>query len=453
MARNIYIGVPVTKTVTNLIGQIGDFEDGTWKVVNSESYCKLSSTHKFGTNSLVMRQAEAATELSYTLKNGNQILVQLDNAHTYYASIWVNTQSLETSCDIYWPIAEPPVMSGAKNTKINEWQQHSVVFKRNTFTNDQYPIRIDVNNYPGNTIRVYFDGLMIIDLTATFGAGNEPDKAWCDQNIAFTTNTTSVNWSVARKINNLYLGVNNQARKIIKGYIGVNGVARQFFGEFVEAGTYWLIDANGTKEYSANGTLVKSSSTKTTWTCPSAGTYSIELHASGGRGGNGAGDSHFTVIFDNPTWAAAAGGGGGGGGSGCIIKSVSLTAKVYNIAIDTNRETRFHIDENNIYYVKDGADGGDGDAFALGGSSSADGGQGGSRGSCGSSATNLATNGEIGDQDSIGGAYASADGGRGGSGGSTIGAYGDGGDGGDATQSGGDYGQSGQPGAIIIRKL
>lgn len=450
MARNIYIGVPVTKTVTNLIGQIGDFEDGTWKVVDSEKHCVLSSTHKFGAKSLVMRQAEAATELLYTLKNNGQILVQLDNTHTYYASIWVNTQSLETSCDIYWPIAEPSVMSGAKNTKINEWQQHSVVFKRNMFTNGQYPVRIDANNYPGNNIRVYFDGLMIVDLTATFGAGNEPDKAWCDQNIAFTTSTTTVNWSVSRKVSNLYLGVGDKARKVIKGYIGVNGVARQFFGEFVEAGTYWLINADGTKEYNANGTLVKSSSTKTSWTCPSAGTYSIELHATGGRGGNGEGDNDFTMVFDNPQWSAAAAGGGGGGGSGCIIQNISLSQKSYKISIDESNETRFHIDENISYYVRNGSSGENGNADSFG-VPSADGGQGGSVGA--TNATNIARTGTSGDQDAIMGAYASASGGDGGSGGSTIGSYGDGGAGGSASQNGGNSGQYGKPGAIIIRKL
>ena len=31
----------------------------------------------------------------------------------------------------------------------------------------------------------YTDGLMIIDLTEAFGAGNEPSQAWCDANIPF----------------------------------------------------------------------------------------------------------------------------------------------------------------------------------------------------------------------------------------------------------------------------
>lgn len=230
LATGIYVGVQTQKPVTNLVGPIGNFESGTWTVPTSQQgYVLISSTHKFGSMSLVMRQAAAATELTYTLTSNGQTLVPLDNTHTYYVSIWVNTQSLETSCDIYWPIAEPSVLSGAKNTKANEWQQHSAIVKRNSFTNGEYPVRIDTNNYPGNTVRVYFDGLMIVDLTAAFGAGNEPDKDWCDANISFTETTMTTTRSVARNVNNVYVGIGGVARKVKKAYIGVDGVARLFY--------------------------------------------------------------------------------------------------------------------------------------------------------------------------------------------------------------------------------
>ena len=32
---------------------------------------------------------------------------------------------------------------------------------------------------------VYWDDIMVIDLTAIFGAGNEPDKTWCDTHIVY----------------------------------------------------------------------------------------------------------------------------------------------------------------------------------------------------------------------------------------------------------------------------
>ena len=33
---------------------------------------------------------------------------------------------------------------------------------------------------------IWCDGLMIVDLTAAFGAGAEPTQAWCDKNLVFT---------------------------------------------------------------------------------------------------------------------------------------------------------------------------------------------------------------------------------------------------------------------------
>ena len=79
---------------------------------------------------------------------------------------------------------------------------------------------------------MWFDGLMLVDLTATFGSGNEPDKDWCDANIAFTISTTEVEWwdtslqPIARTVIKPYVGVDGVARTVTKGYVGVGGVAR-----------------------------------------------------------------------------------------------------------------------------------------------------------------------------------------------------------------------------------
>ena len=232
MAKKIYIGIPTNFTVTNMIGIVGDFELGDFKVTSAEgSYLYSSSNHKFGTQSLLFSQANSSPELTYTLRNSNgQMSFPLNNTHTYYFSIWINqATSLNISFDMYWPIAEPSIMSGVKNTALNQWQQHSIVFTRSGFSNGNYPIRIDCNNYPGNSAQMRVDGMMLIDLTATFGAGNEPDKEWCDSNIQFTTSSTSVKKGVAREVSKLYVGVNGIARKITKGYVGVGGIARLFF--------------------------------------------------------------------------------------------------------------------------------------------------------------------------------------------------------------------------------
>ena len=38
----------------------------------------------------------------------------------------------------------------------------------------------------------HFDGLVVIDLTATFGSGNEPDKDWCDRHIDYFDGITTI---------------------------------------------------------------------------------------------------------------------------------------------------------------------------------------------------------------------------------------------------------------------
>jgi hypothetical protein len=36
---------------------------------------------------------------------------------------------------------------------------------------------------------MWFDGIMLIDLTEAFGAGNEPSVSWCDANIPYFIGT------------------------------------------------------------------------------------------------------------------------------------------------------------------------------------------------------------------------------------------------------------------------
>lgn len=93
--------------------------------------------------------------------------------------------------------------------------------------------------------------ILVLNLTTAFGSGNEPTKAWCDQNITYSPiynrriidiyNTSRA--SVATRLPRGYIGVNGKARRIIKGYIGVNGKAQQFYG-FQEqpAGNYNTIN-------------------------------------------------------------------------------------------------------------------------------------------------------------------------------------------------------------------
>ena len=232
MAKKAYIGVQTSHTYTNMLGGIGDMETGAvYKTTAEAAYLKNSSQHKFGSGSQAFQQSDSATELTYTLRNSaGQMSFALDNTHTYYFSVWINQRtSLNITFDCYWPIAEPPIMSGVKNTALNTWEQHSAVFTRSGFTSGTYPMRIDCNNYPGNNALMNVDGMMLVDLTATYGAGNEPTKEFCDQYFAFTTGTNTVTIPTAREITKMYIGVDGKARKVKKAYVGVGGKARLFY--------------------------------------------------------------------------------------------------------------------------------------------------------------------------------------------------------------------------------
>ena len=110
----------------------------------------------------------------------------LTNGHTYYFACWLYQTTPHGSFDFYWPISEPAVLTGVTVDVASKWVKHSTVFTRSGYTSGNTAARCDFNN-PGN-YGMNWNGLILVDLTAAFGAGYEPDKAWCDANIKYTTN-------------------------------------------------------------------------------------------------------------------------------------------------------------------------------------------------------------------------------------------------------------------------
>ena len=63
-----------------------------------------------------------------------------------------------------------------------------------TKTTDEHPnvrVRLD-NDNERQDVASYYDGFLCINLTETFGAGNEPTKEWCDKNISYFDGTTKI---------------------------------------------------------------------------------------------------------------------------------------------------------------------------------------------------------------------------------------------------------------------
>lgn len=100
----------------------------------------------------------------------------------------------------YWPIAEPLVGDATVDTtKLSQWQRLSWRNVRSNW-NDNYTaqFRFDFEGMASNTI-AYIDDVMLIDLTAAFGAGNEPTQEWCDANIEYFAGNKTIQYEAPNK--------------------------------------------------------------------------------------------------------------------------------------------------------------------------------------------------------------------------------------------------------------
>lgn len=114
--------------------------------------------------------------------------------HAYYMRMSIFQTTKQGSADFYWKIAEPSFDFTPRNSVdgAKQWTDISAWRKISSWDEGDYAYRIDYDHGTGGTGTMYYDGLMLIDLTAAFGAGNEPDKEWCDENIEYFNGTKTV---------------------------------------------------------------------------------------------------------------------------------------------------------------------------------------------------------------------------------------------------------------------
>lgn len=222
MARKVYLGIGgksravkkmyvAPKPLNNLISD-GMMEPGNWSGGTQDT-----AHVAFGSYSMRMDGQSGSPEALLTSAQS----IALSSSHIYYAAVHAYQTTLQGSVDIYWPIAEPAFMIGKALPAANQWCRISGRNGRASFSGS-HPIRFDYNN--GNAVgTMWFDGPMLIDLTAEFGAGSEPDLAWCDKYIKLGSGGNTYVEP------NADIAANSTARLVKKGYIGIGGVARPFW--------------------------------------------------------------------------------------------------------------------------------------------------------------------------------------------------------------------------------
>lgn len=149
----------------------------------------IDSTHaKYGTTAYRLTGTSSAPEILAT----NNTSIPLNPSHIYYARYEVYHEGASGTAGIYWPIAEPSFIEGQSLGSAGSWNIVSARTNRSSFTQTSAQLRLDYNNN-NTTSTVWYDGLILIDLTESFGEGQEPDKAWCDANIPYFEGTTLIN--------------------------------------------------------------------------------------------------------------------------------------------------------------------------------------------------------------------------------------------------------------------
>ena len=189
-----------------------------------------STTHtKYASSSLMLTGTTSTVEVT-AMSNDTYPLVK---GHKYYARVEIYQESVVGSSDFYWPVAEPSVYHG-KVATAGKWKIISAVSTRSSWDSGSYNLRLDFNNN-NNAGYMWFDGLMLIDLTEAFGEGNEPTATWMKKNVPFFTGTLDIEKKTTEGV----------ARPIKKAYIGIGGVARPCWsgGELSYYGTITSMNA------------------------------------------------------------------------------------------------------------------------------------------------------------------------------------------------------------------
>ena len=174
-----------------------------------------STTHtKYASSSLMLTGTTSTPEVT-AMSNATYPLVK---DHKYYARVEIYQESVVGSSDFYWPVAEPSFYNG-KVATAGKWKIINAVSTRSSWDSGSYNLRLDFNNN-NNAGYMWFDGLMLIDLTEAFGEGNEPTATWMKKNVPFFTGTLDIEKKTTEGV----------ARPIKKAYIGIGGVARPCWG-------------------------------------------------------------------------------------------------------------------------------------------------------------------------------------------------------------------------------
>lgn len=172
---------PRTVSLTNLIPNSSFEEDASWSgtTYSTEQAYQGKRSSALGPGSTINTSVQVATPIV---------------GHQYYGRSYIKTsapiQPADCRFELYAGDGHGLNWVFAWNRgDFSEWTMQSALHTVDRVAGQSYAIRNFVVNAQA---KCWTDCLMLVDLTAAFGAGNEPDKEWCDSNLPYFSGTVSL---------------------------------------------------------------------------------------------------------------------------------------------------------------------------------------------------------------------------------------------------------------------
>ncbi|MCU7521930.1 MAG: hypothetical protein HF312_17075 [Ignavibacteria bacterium] len=171
----------VISKLPNLVKN-GNFENGLspWYTPSPDAILGIDTTYKkYGLNGADLYVPAALNE-GFLMQDN----IKYTQGHKYYVCYWALSSVAGKPSAVYFPATGTyPVSPPIECTNPYTWYFNSFISQDSSIASGNYSIRIDNdNNNVG--MSMVFDGVMIIDLTESCGAGKEPSKADMDYAIS-----------------------------------------------------------------------------------------------------------------------------------------------------------------------------------------------------------------------------------------------------------------------------
>ena len=179
-------------TVTNLL-ENGSFEND----VSLDYIVKSDSKYVDGNNSgKLVSNTNTFDYLGY---------LDFYKDHVYYFSGYIDIATLSGDNEPYvfiesyiwlddnWGDSQWFLSKYNNYSTTNGWERWSFISVEESDGTD-IPVMVGVfdNQFANLNVEAYFDSFLLIDLTETFGVGNEPELDWCDENISYFDGTVII---------------------------------------------------------------------------------------------------------------------------------------------------------------------------------------------------------------------------------------------------------------------